>query len=1680
LKQRDLEKEIKMKILEGILMKRSAGYLLAGSMLLCLLVTPRSWATVDAANVSLLSTMTGFVPQNVVVQGQYAYVAASTGLYIVNVSNPSNPVQVGFCSTPGSAKDVAVSGNYAYVADGSGGLRVINISNPASPAAAGFCATAGDAQGVAVSGNYAYVADWGDGLRVINVSNPASPSEVGNYDTPGDAEDVALYGNIAYVADFTGGLRVINVSNPTNPVQIGHLDTPDWAHGVAMSPGGGFAYVAADSMGMRIINVGYPDDPTDVSAYNTPGNAMGLAVSGDFVYVADRNSGLRVLNVSNVNNIFEAGHYNAGTDAERLAVVGNLVFVADMQAGFQIFQIASPTPTPTTTSTPTAVPTSVYGNWSLIGQGLSSLPYALTETGVTTYQGKLCAGVLQSIQNNANAFTRMYDGTGWGVVQNLMATSTERLLAQEFQIAGSGNTLYACYTESPHALAPSFSTFHYAVLSRFDGSAWQPLGYATTSPSTSAALSVLVQGQNVYMSYSSGDRSDATGFELHVVRWNGSGFEALGGLVNQSYFTGGKLACDSNGVLYITYCDMSTGQYQVYVKHWNGQAWQQDGSTLNQNSTATKPQIAVLNGAVYVAWDENDGTTSRLFVKHLNKTTGTWETLGSEVGLGYTYDAFQAYGLAVSSAGTPYLVYSLNGRVYVQHWNGSSWLMEGDCLNTDPAKSAIYPSLGILNGRLYVAWIENVESTAYSMNVKSLSISGGPTLTPTRTPIVSATATVTPTRTITRTTTISPTMTITRTSTVSPTKTVSATITRTRTITVTSTISPTKTVSATLTRTVTVSPTVTPTPTASATVTSTPMPPAFFDDFKYSDDSPASVPGQVPPGWYDSSIDPNAFCTFHYSTTDGLVELTQTGTAYPARAITQYLPASLATQGRYLKISVRSISAGKLYLGVYQQSTNGWYTSFTWALQITGPGVYGVDLNQASWPTIGQFQIMVFIAGNTPATTGKAVIDWVSIDNNMPPTMTPTASPTGTMTPTITQTSTTTSTPTPTATIVPFAEEFKFSDDVPPSLPGQLPPGWIDASIQESCNATLQYSATDGLAVVNKIQRVPGGYGAKVFTQQYNIDVSRTPYLVVSVKSVPAGCFGFGVIEYGGGGYGQGGTPVNITQPGIYTFKVAATFNWTGVHYFGIYLMVDGTVPDTVPATAVIDWVRMMGVLPATATATISPTASISPTITVTSTITPVPTPLNETFNYSDDVPPSVPGQLPPGWTDATLDGTCNAYLKYTAADGLASLASVPAAGWGKGLSPYQGVDLSQNHLVEVVVNSVPGGFAKFGVYSRDGGWSEHVLSSCISSPGTYTVDISDAGWSGVKNLGVELIAEMDDNGHTGNSGTAIFDSVRIRSGNPAPTGWVDDFLGAVGSKPLSWRDDTTDAGFGATLVGNGGQATLTRTNSNTWGKALSPAWPACNVSTYPLVEVSVTSVTAGATWKIGIQDISTSQYWDLTTSQSGTGVFQFNYAAVTGWSGLHNFMVQLVVEGAVGQSVKVDWVRIGQSGSVHGASASGTGAGKTVYCHTSPTATPTPTAWPTQTSTPTAVPKVVFTQTVTPVLNTSTPTSTPSPLPWTDAGSVAAYPNPAHGRVQFAYTVSGSAKISIDIYRLTGERVAHIEERKDGGSGSGQTFTTAWEAAGVAPGVYFCRIVATDGAGHEVLNVKKKVALVR
>lgn len=93
-----------------------------------------------------------------------------------------------------------------------------------------------------MTGELAYVADGSTGVLVLDVSNPADPQIVGDADTPGQARHVTLSGHHAYVADLDHGLQIIDITIGTDPQITGTADTPGQALGVAVA--GGRAYVA--------------------------------------------------------------------------------------------------------------------------------------------------------------------------------------------------------------------------------------------------------------------------------------------------------------------------------------------------------------------------------------------------------------------------------------------------------------------------------------------------------------------------------------------------------------------------------------------------------------------------------------------------------------------------------------------------------------------------------------------------------------------------------------------------------------------------------------------------------------------------------------------------------------------------------------------------------------------------------------------------------------------------------------------------------------------------------------------------------------------------------------------------------------------------------------------------------------------------------------------------------------------------------------------------------------------------------------------------------------------------------------------------------------------------------------------------------------------------------------------
>jgi hypothetical protein len=219
-------------------------------------------------------------------------------LEVVDISDPAHPASVAFYQ-PVSSGFLDFVGSVAYITTETG-LELVSLADPHNPLKLGFIwlnepgRGPNPTQGVAVSGTIAYVASQTAGVRIVDVSDPRNPFKVGAYDAGShSSQDVAVVGNTLYVADGPGGLRVVDVSDSTHPIEMGSVGIVGGAYGVAVA--GNLAYVANGSKGLAVVDVSDPTRPALAGTVQVSGNAREAAVAGERVYLADGPSGLVII-----------------------------------------------------------------------------------------------------------------------------------------------------------------------------------------------------------------------------------------------------------------------------------------------------------------------------------------------------------------------------------------------------------------------------------------------------------------------------------------------------------------------------------------------------------------------------------------------------------------------------------------------------------------------------------------------------------------------------------------------------------------------------------------------------------------------------------------------------------------------------------------------------------------------------------------------------------------------------------------------------------------------------------------------------------------------------------------------------------------------------------------------------------------------------------------------------------------------------------------------------------------------------------------------------------------------------------------------------------------------------------------------------------------------------------------
>jgi hypothetical protein len=301
-------------------------------------------------------------PLNVYVSGKYAYVVTATdhALSIIDISNPSNLTEVGCVkdtSTGGTATGLNtatalyVSGKYAYVlGKADDALSIIDVSNPTNPIEVAALIRGGatigldDPTGIYVSGRYAYVASQaGDGsMSIIDVLDPLNPVEVGiiqdavaggNASVLGGAQAVYVLGRYAYVSSYANSsLTIVDVSNASNPFEISYIQ--DESKGGEATAIDGFSeiYVSGKYAYMTSLN----DDAISVFDISNASNIVELDV------LLDDSQGGEATNLEASRGLFVSGKYAYVTSRDDAAftvidlsgVETPLLHIGNMQANF--------------------------------------------------------------------------------------------------------------------------------------------------------------------------------------------------------------------------------------------------------------------------------------------------------------------------------------------------------------------------------------------------------------------------------------------------------------------------------------------------------------------------------------------------------------------------------------------------------------------------------------------------------------------------------------------------------------------------------------------------------------------------------------------------------------------------------------------------------------------------------------------------------------------------------------------------------------------------------------------------------------------------------------------------------------------------------------------------------------------------------------------------------------------------------------------------------------------------------------------------------------------------------------------------------------------------------------------------------------------------------------------------
>lgn len=266
--------------------------------------------------------------------------ARSNGLGIID-REQATTTQLAMSTNPlpDTAYDIAIEGNYAYVASNYDGVHIIDITFPLYPMPIAVAPNSNRAYKLDVDQGVLYVSAL-TSLEIFDVSDPTSPTHIAQIPdikiTGLDAQDDKL----AIYSSEPGYVALYDIIDPSNPILLDTFQGPEYPEGVVLE--GDKIHVAGGYTTFLTLDASDPSSLTLMGLFDAPGIvefSYDINVVNDTAFVTSDFGYLYAIDITNPNLPQLISSTSVGNEPIELVIDGNSAIIGSLQNSTHMFDI---------------------------------------------------------------------------------------------------------------------------------------------------------------------------------------------------------------------------------------------------------------------------------------------------------------------------------------------------------------------------------------------------------------------------------------------------------------------------------------------------------------------------------------------------------------------------------------------------------------------------------------------------------------------------------------------------------------------------------------------------------------------------------------------------------------------------------------------------------------------------------------------------------------------------------------------------------------------------------------------------------------------------------------------------------------------------------------------------------------------------------------------------------------------------------------------------------------------------------------------------------------------------------------------------------------------------------------------------------------------------------------------